>query len=111
MYYYKKAQATSLEVNQSYEGEPIEAKVRRIMLNKEPITDGAPLIYTDRSKGVEPAYNIRTDRFDLAIDATDAITRSHIGKREQRQKLGEQAKEGMKKEGNIGGTESTQTTT
>ena len=29
------------------EGETIETKVARIVQNKEPITDGAPMIYTD----------------------------------------------------------------
>ena len=30
------------------EGESIENKVRRITENNEPITDGAPIIYTNR---------------------------------------------------------------
>ena len=38
----------SLQINNSYEGETIEMKVRRITESKEPITDGAPVIYTDR---------------------------------------------------------------
>ena len=33
---------------ESREGETIEAKVRRIMSNNEPISDQAPLIYTER---------------------------------------------------------------
>ena len=33
---------------ESREGEIIEAKVRRIMSNNEPISDQAPLIYTER---------------------------------------------------------------
>lgn len=65
-------------------GEPIEAKIRRIMNNKEPITDGAPLIYTDRKDGVLPSYNIRTDRFDVAVEAMDKVAKSHAAKREAR---------------------------
>ena len=43
------------------DGESIENKVCRITENNEPITDGAPIIYTNREDGVLPAYNIRTD--------------------------------------------------
>ena len=32
----------------SYEGETIENKVQRIVLNKEPIEDGAEIIYTEK---------------------------------------------------------------
>ena len=39
-------------------------------------TDTAPIIYTAKEDGVLPAYNIRTDRFDVAMDAYDKITRT-----------------------------------
>ena len=65
-----------------YEGESIETKCARILQNKEPITDTAPIIYTAKEDGVLPAYNIRTDRFDIAMDAYDKITRS-LAKKEQ----------------------------
>lgn len=63
-----------------YEGESIETKCARILQNKEPITDTAPVIYTTKEDGVLPAYNIRTDRFDIAMDAYDKITRSSAKK-------------------------------
>lgn len=63
-----------------YEGESIETKCARILQNKEPITDTAPIIYTTKEDGVLPAYNIRTDRFDIAMDAYDKITRSSAKK-------------------------------
>ena len=37
------------------DGESIENKVQRITENNEPITDGAPIIYTNREDGVLPA--------------------------------------------------------
>ena len=58
------------------EGETIETKVARITQNKEPITDSAPIIFTEKKDGVLPAYNIRTDRFDIALDAMDKIGKS-----------------------------------
>ena len=72
-----KGRLKSIEI---YEGESIETKCARILQNKEPITDTAPIIYTAKEDGVLPAYNIRTDRFDIAIDAYDKITRSSAKK-------------------------------
>ena len=69
-----------LESIEIYEGESIETKCARILQNKEPITDTAPIIYTAKEDGVLPAYNIRTDRFDVAMDAYDKITRSSAKK-------------------------------
>ena len=53
---------------------------RRILQNKEPITDTAPIIYTAKEDGVLPAYNIRTDRFDIAMDVYDKMTRNSAKK-------------------------------
>ena len=47
-------------LTESYEGETMEAKVQRVVINKEPIEDGAPIIYTEKKDGVLPQYNIRT---------------------------------------------------
>lgn len=63
-----------------YEGETIETKVRRIVLNKEPITDGAPIIYTEKKDGVLPQYDIRTDRFEIALEAQDLIVANQSAK-------------------------------
>lgn len=91
MYRYKKAKQTSLEVNKGYQGETIEAKVNRIVNNKEPIEDSAPLIYTDRKEGVLPDYNPRADRWDHALDAMDAVAKSHRAKRLENLKAREEA--------------------
>lgn len=75
---------TSIEINNSYEGERLEDKLSRMMNNKEPIKDGSPLIFTDRKDGVRPEFDIRTDRFEVAIDAMDKVDKSNKAKREQR---------------------------
>ena len=105
---------TSLQVNTSYIGERIEEKIERIMNNKEPISDGAPLIYTERKDGVQPEYDIRTDRFEVAIDAMDKVAADHRAKRESRMKAvkGGKDEKAVDKSGDNkdGGAESTQGT-
>ena len=49
---------THMNPVETYEGEFIEEKVARVVENKEPIEDGAPIIYTERKDGVIPAYYI-----------------------------------------------------
>lgn len=78
---------TTLRVNEAIEGETIEQKVERVTINKEPIKDGAPLIYTERKDGVQAGYDIRTDRFDVAIDAMDYVARSVQAKRDNNAKM------------------------
>lgn len=75
---------TSINVNKSSEGESMEAKVRRMMKNKEPIKDASPLVFTERKEGVKPEYDIRADKFDAAVELSQAISNSHTNKREER---------------------------
>lgn len=82
MYRFRKTQDCQLTGIESYIGDSIECKVRKILEAKEPIKDGAPLIYTERKEGVLPGYNIRTDRFEVAVDAMDKVTKSKVAKRE-----------------------------
>ena len=49
---------TSININNSVEGETLETKCRRIIDNKEPITDSAPIIYTERKDGVMAGYAV-----------------------------------------------------
>lgn len=93
MYKKIKPAKTNFRVNDTYEAETIEQKVNRIVNNKEPITDGAPLIYTERKDGVLPDYDIRTDKWDVAIEAHDKISKTRIAKREM--SIGDRAFENM----------------
>ena len=68
------------------EGEPIELKIERIVSNKEPISDGAPSIFTERKDGVVSAYNIRTDRFEVAAEAMNKVAGSIQAKRDSKAK-------------------------
>ena len=75
---------TLFSVNVSYEAQTIEQKIEKIMSSKEPIDETAPIIYTERKKGVQPEYNIRTDRFEIALEAMDKVSSSHKAQREER---------------------------
>lgn len=80
-----------IETNYEFQvGESIENKVRRITENNEPITDGAPIIYTNRDDGVLPAYNIRTDRWEIAQQAMDAVNQANLAKSKNYGKIEQQ---------------------
>lgn len=64
--------------NLTYEAEPREEKLRKIISGEASnMEDGVfPTIYTEKKDGVRPEYDIRTDRFEVAIDAIDKINQS-----------------------------------
>jgi hypothetical protein len=106
---------TTLKVNNSFQGETIETKCARIMSNKEPIKDSAPITYTERKDGVIPGMNIRTDRWEHAVESMEKATKAHRTRREDA--IGKRAKEGMEKEKKgestnkeVGGAENSQAT-
>ncbi|AXH74376.1 MAG: hypothetical protein [Microviridae sp.] len=74
----------TINFNEAYEADPLEIKIARVLQNNEPIDSSAPLIYTERKDGVLPGYDIRTDRFDVAIEAMDGISRSNTARRMER---------------------------
>lgn len=83
MYKINTYQSLGMASDQMEEGEPIEVKVMRMVREKEPIKEGAPLIFTDRKEGVNAAYNIRTDRFEIAVDAMSRLLASKTAKRDE----------------------------
>lgn len=87
MYNKVKYHNTSIRCNNSIEGETLENKIERVTTNKEPIKDGAPIIYTDRKDGVLAGYNIRTDRFEVAIEAMDKVSKTYRAKREDKPEM------------------------
>lgn len=54
-------------------GETIIKKCQRILDEGEPLTDGAPTIYTPKQAGVKPECNVRTDKWDIAMEAMDRV--------------------------------------
>lgn len=62
----------------TYQAEPREVKLRKIISGESNnMDDGVfPTIYTEKKDGVQPEFDIRTDRFEVAIDAMDKINQS-----------------------------------
>lgn len=54
-------------------GETLLKKIQRILDENEPLTDGAPMIYTPKQAGVKPECNVRTDKWDIAMKAMDRV--------------------------------------
>lgn len=61
--------------NLIYQAEPREVKLRKIISGEaNNMEDGVfPIIYTEKKDGVRPEFDIRTDRFEVAIEAMDKI--------------------------------------
>lgn len=73
---------TTLRANKSYEAEPLEWTLRRAMVSQQGIEATSPQIFTDRKDGVKPEYDIRTDRFEIAREAMDSVSKSQIARRQ-----------------------------
>jgi len=78
---------TCIKRNASTTGEMIETKVARAMKQGEDMGESAPIIYTERSTGVSPAYNIKTDRWEIAIEGIDKIQKSRAARNEENAKV------------------------
>lgn len=62
------------------EGLSLEQEIEQLIKSKQPLQGGATMIYTEKSKGVLPEYDIKTDRFDIAAETKHAATRRAIMK-------------------------------
>lgn len=86
---------TNMNIVSMMEGETIEQKIDRIVNNNEPIRDETPMIFTEREEGVLAGYDIRTDRFDVALDGIDKIQKSDIARREMKLKKKKEETQGV----------------
>lgn len=96
---------TELKVNKSYEGEPLEHTLARITTTKEPIEATSPQMYTERSQGVLPETDIRTDRWEIAREAMDKVHKTQIAKRTESFKKEEKPSESTQATVNSDATE------
>lgn len=65
------------------EGKSIEEHLRLMIAGKEPIDLGAKIQYTERKDGVHAEYDIRTDRFMIAMGAWDKAHATNYAQRMQ----------------------------
>lgn len=71
-----------LKINDSYEAKSIEQEIRAMMDGETIETKGKQMLYTDKKDGVLPETNIRSDKFALAQQAKDYVTRTEIARRD-----------------------------
>lgn len=64
----------------------LEEKVRSLLETNSPIDSISPMYYTERKDGVKPETDIRTDRFEIALDACDKIHASLASARTENMK-------------------------
>lgn len=69
----------------SYIGESIEEKVRKVTADNTTIEAISPMIYTERKDGVRPETDIRTDKWEIAQHAMNTIALGTRQKRKERQ--------------------------
>lgn len=68
---------------ESYEGQSIEDRCKKLVETGEPIKDTSPLIYTPKEKGVMPQYDVRADKWEIAQSAMDRVNKERIAKGQQ----------------------------
>ena len=97
MRYNKKNIRVTTQINTTEflrEGESIESKLRKIVASQESIDiEMSPEIYQERSAGVDPMCDIRTDKMALAQNACDSITRTHLLARANKNDMGTKKQE------------------
>lgn len=76
-----------------FAGERLETLCQRMEEANEPINAERPLVYQERSEGVNPQYNIRADKWEHAQEAMDLlankIREKRFSKMEELKKAGQ----------------------
>lgn len=111
---YKKVNANPgrIKCNNAIDGRTIESQIAEITQNKGEVPVETELIYTPKEDGVLPGYNIRTDRFEVAVEAVDKIEASRQARRDNAGKpqSKEEPKEEPKEDKTKGSKESKEST-
>lgn len=83
---YHKTQINTIE--NLREGQSIEEVMRLNTANKEQPIAILPEMYQARNEGIDPLCDIRTDKFDMAIDAMDKVSRAYLLASQNKEKMG-----------------------
>lgn len=68
MYKIPKQHRTTIEINQSVQGESIETRIERMLNNNDDVSEMKELIFTREEDGIMGAFNIRHDHWDEAYE-------------------------------------------
>lgn len=74
---------SKIEKSDFYEAESIERKIEIAETSNIPIEAVSPILYTEEKDGVLAGTNIRTDKWDIALEAYDKINKTNIVKNEE----------------------------
>lgn len=72
-----------IQTDLTLEGQSLEEMLRKMVAGKEPIQATAKIGYSERKDGVLAEYDIRTDRFELAMLASDKVHATQYAARMQ----------------------------
>lgn len=70
------------------EGQSIEEVMRINTANKVQPAPMLPELYQKRSEGIDPLCDVRTDKFEMAMEAMDKVTRLHLLASQNKDKMG-----------------------
>lgn len=87
---YRKQLKTDIEIEESYEAITLEQEIVRMLKDGTPLENSAPIIYTNRKDGVLPQFDIRTDRFDIALEAMDKRAAAITARRDNLLKMNDE---------------------
>lgn len=82
------------DTNNLFEGDSLEREIERLTTEKTPIESVSPPIYTENKDGVLPQHDIRTDRWEVALEAMDSVAASYRAKRDDYIKKKEEGSNG-----------------
>lgn len=67
--------------NYTCNAQSLEEKIAGLLANNSPIDSISPMYYTEKKDGVKPETDIRTDRWEIAVDTADKVNASLIAAR------------------------------
>lgn len=82
MYKIPRKTITSIERNESIEGETLEMQIQRMINNGEVLGEEKEMIYTKPSEGVVYGTDIRGDKQEKAIEMTEKVAADVMRRRE-----------------------------
>ena len=96
MYKIPRKMITSIERNESIEGETLEMQIQRMINNGEVLGEEKEMIYTKPSEGVVYGTDIRGDKQEKAIEMTEKVAADVMRRRELKSLAEKQKKEAEK---------------